>query len=317
MYRSLLPLMPMALEDFDLRTYDLVISSESGPAKGVLTSATTRHFCYCHTPMRYLWELYPAHRKDFPGNIVANALFAPVASYLRTWDFATAARVDGFMANSLNVKRRIWKTWRRQSRVVYPPVATESFQCGPSEDYSLMVSEMVPYKRLDYAIRTFARRGRRLKIAGNGPQYKSLKRLAARNIEFCGRVSNEELRNLYARCSAFIVPGEEDFGIATVEALASGKPVVALARGGSLEIVQNGCGVLYAEPDEESLEKALVSLESVQHLIDRGRLLARAADFSEAAFERRFLDTLARLWTKGARSRNTSSPGIVPGAARQ
>ena len=268
MYRSLLPLMPMALENFDLRPYDLVISSESGPAKGVLTSSTAHHFCYCHTPMRYLWELYPAYRNDYPGNALKNALFSPIASYLRTWDFAAAARVDGFMANSRNVRHRIWKTWRRRSRVVYPPVATTTFRCGPSRDYSLIVSEMVPYKRLGYAIRAFAKSGRRLKIAGDGPEYKSLRRLASSNIEFCGKVTDDELRDLYAHCSEFIVPGEEDFGITTVEALASGKPVVALARGGSVEIVENGCGVLYAEPDDICLNEALRSLDNIRHLIE-------------------------------------------------
>jgi glycosyltransferase involved in cell wall biosynthesis len=299
-YRSLLPLMPMALEAFDLRPYDLVISSESGPAKGVLTSAMTRHFCYCHTPMRYLWELYPAHRNDFPGNALVNALFAPISSYLRTWDYSTAARVDGFMANSLNVRRRIWRTYRRKSRVVYPPVATDCFRSGPSDGYSLMVSEMVPYKRLDYAIRSFTRTGRKLKVAGVGPQYAALKRMASSNIEFCGRVSDAELRDLYSRCSSFIVPGEEDFGITTVEALASGKPVVALARGGSLEIVQNGCGVFYSEPNEDSLEEALRSLDGIEHLIEPGLLMSRAADFSEANFEQRFLAALARLWTRNS-----------------
>jgi glycosyltransferase involved in cell wall biosynthesis len=298
-YRSLLPLMPMALESFDLRSYDVVISSESGPAKGVLTSSTTRHFCYCHTPMRYLWELYPAHRKDFPGNPIVKALYAPISSYLRTWDFSTAARVDGFMANSLNVKRRIFKTYRRASRVVYPPVATESFRCEPSEGYSLIVSELVPYKRLDYAVRTFARTGRRLKIAGKGPQYAALNRMAAPNIEFCGGVSDEQLRDLYARCSNFIVPGEEDFGITTVEALASGKPIVALARGGSVEIVQKGCGLLYASADEDGLDEALRSLDRVERTIEPGLLMSRAAHFSEARFERRFLGAMARLWTKG------------------
>ena len=127
-HRSLLPLMPMALEAFDLRPYDLIISSESGPAKGVLTSSTSRHLCYCHTPMRYLWELYPAYRNEFQKGVVSRALMAPIANYLRTWDYATAARVDTFMANSRNVKHRIWKTYRRKSRVVYPPVPVESFQ---------------------------------------------------------------------------------------------------------------------------------------------------------------------------------------------
>ncbi len=306
-YRSLLPLMPMALEGFDLRSYDLVISSESGPAKGVLTSSGTQHFCYCHTPMRYLWELYPAYRHDYPGNTVSNLLFAPIASYMRTWDYAAAARVDGFMANSHNVKHRIWKTWRRGARVVYPPVATDGFHCGPSNDYSLIVSEMVPYKRLDYAVRAFARSGRRLKIAGNGPEYKNLRRQASSNIEFCGRVSDSELRSLYAHCSEFIVPGEEDFGITTVEALASGKPVVALARGGSLEIVGNGCGMLYAKPDETCLNDALRSLDGVRHLFEPSRLILQAGKFSEPVFQSRFLGSLARFWSRSAR-RGTVAP---------
>ncbi len=310
-YRSLLPLMPMALESFDLRDYDMVISSESGPAKGVLTSSTTQHFCYCHTPMRYLWELYPAYRKDYPGNALKNALFAPIASYLRTWDYCTAGRVDGFMANSQNVRRRIRKTWRRRSSVVYPPVATETFHCGPSNDYSLMVSEMVPYKRLDYAVRAYAQSGRKLKVAGDGPEYQNLRRLAAPNVEFCGRVSDQQLRDLYAHCSEFVVPGEEDFGISTVEALASGKPVVALARGGSLEIVDSGCGVLYAKPNESGLNEALQSLDSVRHLIDPQRLASHADRYSEIAFKTRFMNTLERLRADTARK------GIESPAARQ
>ena len=293
-YRSLLPLMPMALEDFDLRDYDLVISSESGPAKGVLTSSTTRHFCYCHTPMRYLWELYPAYRHDFRQSLLARTLFAPVASYLRTWDYATAARVDGFMANSRNVKRRIWKTYRRKSRVVYPPVAVQNFRHQPDTDYSLIVSEMVAYKGLDYAIRTFSRTGRKLKIVGGGPEYKSLKRLAANNIEFCGRVPDAQLRDLYSRCSALIMPGEEDFGMTMVEALASGKPVIALARGGAVEIVENGCGVLYADPTEASLEEALRLCDTQHRSMRPEYLIARAQNFSEDRFKRRFLRAVAQ-----------------------
>src|ERR1700733_4110511 len=161
-YRSLLPLMPMALEDFDLRSYDLVISSESGPAKGVLTSSTSRHFCYCHTPMRYLWELYPAYRREFGGSALKRVALAPVANYMRLWDYASAARVDGFMANSQNVGNRIWRTYRRRSTVVYPPVAVDNFSHKPPEGYFLMVGEMVPYKKLDYAINVFARSGRKL-----------------------------------------------------------------------------------------------------------------------------------------------------------
>jgi glycosyltransferase involved in cell wall biosynthesis len=293
-YRSLLPLMPMALEQFDLRSYDLVISSESGPAKGVLTSSTTRHLCYCHTPMRYLWELYPAYRAEFHQSLASRALLAPITNYLRTWDYATAARVDTFMANSRNVRRRIWKTYRRKSRVVYPPVPVESFHHSPASDYFLMVSEMVAYKRLDYAVRTFARNGRRLKIVGDGPEYARLQKLAAKNVEFCGRVPAHELRELYAKSTAFLMPGEEDFGMTMVESLASGKPVIALGRGGAMDIVGNGCGVLYAEPMEASLEDALRSFDRVETLIHPAQLKIRAAAFSEAVFERSFRAVLNR-----------------------
>ena len=293
-YRALLPLMPLALESFDLRSYDLVISSESGPAKGVLTSSRTRHICYCHSPMRYLWELYPAYCNDFGKGAIARALMAPVASYLRTWDYSTAARVDSFVANSWNVRKRIWKTYRRRSRVVPPPVAVESFYRRPSDGYFLIVSEMVAYKRLNYCIRAFARSGRRLKVVGDGPEFRELRRLAKPNIEFCGRVSDTELRELYARCSALIVPGEEDFGITMVEAIASGKPVIALGQGGAVEILRDSCGVFYDEPGEAGLSEALKIFDRSEDCFLPSHLMARAADFSEAAFERRFREVLER-----------------------
>ena len=302
-YRSLLPMMPMALEAFDLRAYDLIISSESGPAKGVLSSATSKHLCYCHTPMRYLWELYPAYRNEFRQNPLARALMAPIASYLRTWDYSTAARVDTFVANSRNVRHRIWKTYRRKSRVVYPPVPVDSFHYSTSSDYFFMVSEMVAYKRLDYAVQTFARNGRKLKIVGDGPEYARLRKLAASNVEFCGRVPDHELKELYARSTAFLMPGEEDFGMTMVESLASGKPVIALSRGGAMDIVENGCGVLYADPLESSLEDALRAFDRVEKLIDPEQLRIRASAFSEAVFERDFRAALNRCRSKNPPAR--------------
>ena len=318
-HRALLPLMPMALESFDLRGYDLVISSESGPAKGVLTPASARHICYCHTPMRYLWEMYPAYRNEFTHSAWRRALMAPVASYLRTWDVATSFRVDAFLANSQNVRRRIWRTYRRQSAVVYPPVAVESFYTKAAEDYFLMVSEMVPYKRLDYAIRAFAANGRRLKIVGDGPEYGRLRKLARRNIEFCGRVSDRELRELYASSIAFVMPGEEDFGITMVEALASGKPVIALGHGGAEEIVIAGCGVLYPESTAACLDEALRRFDRVQSLVVPSELQTRASEFSEKEFQRTFLQAVTRYW---ARSRQwhepqSQSPGPVSGVQEQ
>ena len=288
-YRSLLPLMPMALESFDLRSYDLVISSESGPAKGVITSAKARHICYCHTPMRYLWELSAEYR---PANRIAGMFYAPLANYLRLWDYASAARVDQFLANSINVKQRIRRAWRRRAKVVYPPVAVNAFYHGDSQGYYLAVSELVSYKRVDQAVRTFSRNGRRLKIVGDGPEYASLRRMAARNVEFCGRVSDSQLRELYAQSAALIVPCEEDFGITIVESLASGKPVIALARGGATEIVENGCGVLYEETDPQSLQQAIDRLEEIEHLFRPALLAERAGHFSEEQFEIRFRQAL-------------------------
>jgi glycosyltransferase involved in cell wall biosynthesis len=294
-HRGMLPLMPLALEAFDLRSYDLVISSESGPAKGVLTSSNCRHICYCHTPMRYLWELYPAYLNDFRQNRLGRALMAPVASYLRTWDYATAARVDHFMANSWNVRRRIWRTYRRKAKVVYPPVAIESFYHNPSDGYFLIVSEMVAYKRFDYAIRTFAHNGRRLKVVGDGPEYGALRKLAAPNIEFRGRVSDEELRELYARSAALVMPGEEDFGMTMVESLASGKPVVALGRGGAVEIVREKCGVLYPEATEGGLSEALRTFDRIEPALNPLYLRTAVAEFSESVFEREFSAALAGM----------------------
>jgi glycosyltransferase involved in cell wall biosynthesis len=297
-HRSLLPLMPAALESFDLRGYDLVISSESGPAKGVLTSASTRHVCYCHTPMRYLWELYPAYLNDWTPGAWKHALLRPLARNLRLWDYASAARVDEFVANSQNVRRRIWKTYRRESTVVYPPVAVESFFHRPAEDYFLIVSELVAYKQLDYAVRLFARRGGRLKIVGDGPEYRRLKALAGGSVEFCGRVPESQLRELYARSRALLVPGEEDFGIAAVEALASGKPVIALGRGGALESVprQDPCGgVVYHEPTEGRLEAALLEFDAVEKTIRPPDLQQWVSRFSEP----RFRDEMKRILFAG------------------
>jgi glycosyltransferase involved in cell wall biosynthesis len=299
-HRGLLPLMPLALEAFDLRSYDVVISSESGPAKGVLTSSTCRHLCYCHTPMRYLWELYPAYRNEFEHNSIRRALMAPVANYLRTWDYSTAARVDHFVANSWNVRRRIWKTYRRKARVVHPPVAVESFHHDRSDGYFLIVAELVAYKRLDYAVRTFARNGRRLKIVGDGPDSRVLRKLAAPNIEFCGRVSDEELRELYGRSAALVIPGMEDFGMTMVESLASGKPVVALGRGGAVEIVREKCGVLFDDSTEAGLSEALRTFDRIESSFNPLYLRTAAADFSESVFEQKFKAAMNRMLGPGA-----------------
>jgi glycosyltransferase involved in cell wall biosynthesis len=288
-YRSLLPVMPYALEHFDLRGYDLVVSSESGPAKGVITASDTRHICYCHTPMRYLWDLYPAYLHDWTNSRLKRAVLSTAAKNLRVWDYATAARVDEFVANSHTVQQRIWKAYRRESRVIYPPVSVEEFYWRPHEDYYLVVSELVAYKCVGDAVKCFTRTGRKLKIVGDGPEYRALKRVAGPTVEFCGRVPDLELRSLFSRCRALVATGEEDFGIVAVEAMASGKPVVALGRGGILDIVhphEGPVGVLYERPGDEALQEAIAQFEILESFVSPSGLQAQASQFSEARFLR-------------------------------
>lgn len=291
-YRSLLPFMPVALEHFDLRLYDLVISSESGPAKGVLTSSNTCHICYCHSPMRYLWDLYPAYLHEWTRSGLKKCIIAPFANYLRLWDFASSARVDRFVANSANVQKRIRKAYRRHSTVVYPPVDVNGFYSKTPDDYYLIVSELVSYKRVADAVRCFCSKKRRLKIAGNGPEYASLRRIAGRATEFCGHVSDSDLRELYARCRAVILPGEEDFGLVPVEAMASGKPVVALGRGGVLESVPEEdprAGFFYTDPSPESLAGAIARFEKHEPFLSPNAIRRSAERFSEKRFHSEIL----------------------------
>jgi glycosyltransferase involved in cell wall biosynthesis len=314
-YRTLLPLMPVALEHLDLRGYDLVISSESGPAKGVLTSSHTRHVCYCHSPMRYLWDLYPDYLHDWTRSRIKRALMAPLANYLRLWDYASAARVDHFIANSRNVQERIWKAYRRESEVIYPPVAVDQFYFAPPEDYYLIVSELVSYKQVGYAVKHFSETQRRLKIVGRGPEYSHLRNLAGPSVEFCGHVSDNELRDLYARCRAVIVPGEEDFGIVAVEALASGKAVIALGRGGVLESAAKSdpkAGYFYRDPVAAQLQSAIDEFESEEEDLPRSALQAHAALFSE----RRFHSTMAKVLFGDNRPAERGDQSLAVAASR-
>lgn len=307
-YRSLLPLMPMALEAFDLRGYDLVVSSESGPAKGVITQSSTRHVCYCHTPMRYLWDLYPAYRNEWTRSRWKRAAMTPLAHYLRLWDFASAARVDRFIANSENVRQRIRKTYRREAEVIHPPVEVDTFRWEPPEDYYLIVSELVQYKRIDTAVRAFSRSGRRLRVVGDGPEYRALRSIAGGNVEFLGRISDDDLRGQYARCRAFLMPGEEDFGMTPVESLASGKPVIALARGGALETVPSFGGVFYDEAAEDSLNAAVARFERMEPEIRPAELQSWVRRFSPSEFARKMDAVLREESVESTAGKSASVP---------
>lgn len=287
LYRQYVPLAPLAIEQHDLSGYDLILSSSHAVAKGVITGPNQLHICYCHTPMRYLWDLYHSYRNEWISSRFKKIAFTLAAHRLRTWDYASSVRVDDFVANSENVQQRIWKTYRRDSTVIHPPVDVESFYWKPAEDYFLVVSELVAHKRVETAIRSCRISGRKLRVVGDGPEFRVLRRMSSDNIEFCGRVSFEDLREIYARCRALILPGEEDFGIVAVEAMASGKPVIAFGQGGVTETVpllRPVGGLLYHEPTEGSLSGALQSFDRVESLVAPDMLQAHAQRFGRPIF---------------------------------
>jgi len=270
-YQKLLPFMPRALEEIDLSEFDLVISSESGPAKGVITPPHAFHLCYCHSPMRYIWDLYPHYQKS--AGFLARQVFPGIAHRLRTWDVTSAARVDQFIANSNFVKRRIEKYYRRDAAVIHPPVAVSEFaqsRAGATADYFLAAGELVGYKRFDLVVDAFTQLGLPLKIVGDGEQSKELQRRAGPSIEFLGRVDFEELKQRFAECRALVFPGEEDFGMVPVEVMATGRPVIAFGRGGALDIVEDDkTGILFPKQTTESLIGAVHRFQDTEFDVDQ------------------------------------------------
>jgi glycosyltransferase involved in cell wall biosynthesis len=289
LYQSYLPLMPLALEQIDLRGYDLVISSESGPAKGILTYPGCLHICYCHTPMRYLWDMYLDYKK-FSGPLKRLAMI-PLIHYLRLWDTASAQRVDRFVANSKHVAKRIEKIYRRDAAIIHPPVNIEDFSVSAEpDDFYLMVGQLVGYKRADLAIRAFNRIKKRLIVIGQGEQFKMLKKIAGPGIELMGWQPFSVVREHYSKCRALIFPGEEDFGIVPVEAMASGRPVIAYGRGGALEtIVEGETGIFFNNQSEEDLISAIDKFESNQNQFKPIVCRSRAKEFNIERFQKEFL----------------------------
>ena len=285
-----LPLMPLASEQFDLSEYDLVISSESGPAKGVVIREDCVHICYCHSPMRYIWNKYSEHTRWTPTLLSWPMRLS--AHYLRLVDYASAARVDRFVANSTAVARRIEKYYRRQSQVIFPPVDVSAFSPAKEEGYFLYCGQLTPYKRPDLAVDCFNTLSLPLRVIGDGEMRAALKRRAKANIEFLGRVGDDELRYNLARCRALIFPGEEDFGIVPVEAMASGRPVIAYRRGGILDTVVDGTtGVLFTEQSVEGLAEAVRRYQRISDTFDP-QLIARHADTFD---KRHFIERMAKL----------------------
>ncbi len=292
-YPYYLPLFPRAIEQFDLSDYDLVISVSHCVAKGA-RAAGAPHLCYCLTPMRYVWDMYHVYFGDGRDQSPAGRAMAMVAPRLRRWDVESAARVHRFVAISDHVGRRIARTYGRQADVVYPPVALERFRPAPArEDFYLAVSALVPYKRLDVAVKAFTRLGQRLVVVGEGSEYRRLKARAGPSITFTGWISDAEVADLMGRCRAFVYPAEEDFGIALVEAQAAGAPVIAFGAGGALETVvaANGDAAptggaatgLFFQQAPDALVDAVRRFETM--VFDPAAGPANAARFSLAAFQ--------------------------------
>ncbi|MEL6700058.1 MAG: glycosyltransferase [Pseudomonadota bacterium] len=290
-YQKYLPLMPRALEAFDLTGYDVVISSESGPAKGVITDPDALHLCYVHSPMRYIWDHYWIYQSQ-AGRLarMAMPLFAPG---LRLWDTASAARVDHFVANSAFIARRVAKTWRREAHVIHPPVDVEGFRPqetvqapAPDAPY-LYAGELVSYKRPDLAVDACTRSGRPLVVIGEGAARADLERRAGPNVTFLGRVSFEVLKQNYRDCRALIFPGVEDFGIIPLEVMMSGRPVIAYGKGGACETVVHGkTGLLFDAQSVDATEAALTAFEAQSGSIIPEACMAHAAGFDAARFRR-------------------------------
>ena len=275
-----LPLMPMATEQHDLRGYDVVISSTSGFAKGVITSPNTLHISYCHTPPRFLWGDGNNYLSDLKNNYFIKLILPILNHNLRIWDQLSTQRVDHFISNSQTVQKRVQKYYRRESTVIFPPVDTHRYQIASTlGDYYVAGGRLVPYKRLDLVIKVFNRLQLPLKIFGVGPEYKYLKRIAKPNIEFYGKISENEKAVLFSRALAFIHPQKEDFGITPIEAMAAGRPVIAYGYGGATEtIIPDETGIFFYEQTWESLLNTIANFDP--HQWDNKKIQLQAQKFS-------------------------------------
>jgi glycosyltransferase involved in cell wall biosynthesis len=300
-HRAFLPLYPMAAEQFDLRDYNLVLSSSYAVAKGVLTSSDQLHICYCHSPMRYIWDLtFEYLQASGLSGGLKSFLVRSIFHYIRLWDAVSALRVNEFVANSHYIAHRIEKCYNRTATVIYPPVDVDQFCVSDrKDDYFVTVSRLVPYKRVDIAVEAFNRLGLPLHVIGEGPAKKQLKTLAKRNITFLGQLPSEELREHLSRARGFVFCAEEDFGIVNVEAQASGLPVIAFGRGGALETVVDGeTGLFFYRQDVASLIEAVQEFLRKESSFDPARIRANAEQFPRSRFEREFKQFVDEAWEK-------------------
>lgn len=307
-HQPFLPFYPFAMERFDLRGYDLVLSSSSAFGKGVITRPETLHICYCHTPMRWCWNYDEYVEREHLGKI-SRSILPFFISGLRIWDQTSSMRVDHFIANSPVVADRIRKYYRRDAVVIPPPVEVSRFTLDPTthpDDYFLIVSRLMPYKRIDLAIEACNRLKIPLVIIGSGRHENRLKHLAGPTIRFTGRLSDQEVLYYYAHCRAFILPGEEDFGITPLEAQASGRPVIAYAAGGALtSVIDNVTGSFFHKQTAENLAEVLASFDESK--FDPQTIYNHAQEFDKARFQRRLHQFIEAKMSEG-KTRDIRTP---------
>ena len=308
-YRTYLPLFPFAIEQFDLSDYELILSSSSSVAKGVLTKPSQLHISYVYSPVRYAWDLYHQYLKESKLDSGVKGLIAKYFLFkLRAWDFSTANRPDHYIAISHFVAKRIKKVYNKEALVIYPPVDTDSFTLTTeTSDYYITCSRMVPYKKIDLIVEAFSKTNKRLIVIGDGPDFRKIKKLASSNVELKGYVEKEEMLDIIKRAKAFIFAAEEDFGIAPIEAQACGVPVIAYGKGGALETIigvssdenfddKSVTGIFFKEQTSSSLLEAVNYFEKNKASFDRKIIRKNAERFSKDRFEKEFKETIETLY---------------------
>lgn len=295
-----LGLMPHAYELFDLSNFDIVISSSHCCAKGIITKPETLHICYCHTPMRYAWDNWHSYIREYKMNPILKKIGKRRMHKLRIWDRLAAERVDYYIANSSTTKKRIEKYYKKPSKIIHPMIDSSKFQtASEAKGYFLAVGRLIPYKKFDLIIETFNQTGLPLKIVGTGVAEKELKAQAKENIEFLGYTDNETLKKLYAECEALIFPQIEDFGITPLEAMASGRPVIALNQGGSRDTVIDGkTGIFFEKQTPESLKSAIEKYQKEKRNFDSEVIREHAKTFDKSEFEKKFMSYINEKWEK-------------------